>query len=198
MLTRMLALLALACGLAASDDRVPVNVYFESLCPYCQDFITTTFADAWDKVPEIMDVTFVPWGNARAQQLSDGSWDITCQHGEDECKYNKVDACALMQSTQSQGVNFILCMETSGQDTAGCAEKTGLSADDLQQCYDDPATINEMLRLRDVTDAVEPPIRGVPTITVNGSQDPEREIRDNLIAVVCREYKGADKPANCK
>ena len=63
----LLALSALSSPALAAD---PVTLYYESLCPYCRDFIVGSFSTAWEAVPEIMAVTFVPWGNARSGALA--------------------------------------------------------------------------------------------------------------------------------
>ena len=193
----LLLLLSALSPLAAAADPVTVTLYYESLCPYCQDFVAGSFLEAWEAVPEIMDVTFVPWGNERAYEQADGSVEFSCQHGEQECYFNLVHACALKQApSNTVGINFIVCMETSGQDTQACATQTGLDGAGLESCAVDPAMDSEMLRLRDITDAVDPAIRGVPTVEVNGSQHPQNEIIGDLLTVVCREYTGT-KPAGC-
>jgi interferon, gamma-inducible protein 30 len=84
----MRAFVLLAVFAAVAADAVPkvsVGLYVESLCPYCRRFITDTFAKTLDAagVKDVIDVAFVPWGNAK---LVDGN--VTCQHGADECVGN--------------------------------------------------------------------------------------------------------------
>jgi interferon, gamma-inducible protein 30 len=48
----------------ASTQKVAINLYYESLCPYCEDFITGTFKDAIN-TPDfntICDYNFFPYG----------------------------------------------------------------------------------------------------------------------------------------
>ena len=49
------------------------------------------------------------------------------------------------------------------------------------------------------TDALNPPKRGVPWVTINGkgSMKIEAEVQNNLLAVICKNYKGS-KPKFCK
>ena len=197
MLPTALLLLSVLASPAAAADPVAVTLYYESLCPYCRDFIVGSFSEAWEAVPEIMDVTFLPWGNERSYEQADGSVEFSCQHGEQECYLNVVHACALkMAPSNTVGINFIVCMESNGQDTLACAAQNGLDGAALESCAIDPAMDAEMLRLRDITDAAEPALRGVPTVEVNGSQHPQNEIINDLLTVVCREYQGT-KPAGC-
>lgn len=63
----ILLLLALAFVCADNDDRLSVNVYVESLCPGCQEFITTSLKKALNtpEIEKIVNVRVIPYGNAR-------------------------------------------------------------------------------------------------------------------------------------
>jgi interferon gamma-inducible protein 30 len=73
-------LLALAFVSADNDDRLTINVYVESLCPGCQEFMTTSLKKALNTpdIEKIANIRVVPYGNARQSQKSDGSWAFTC------------------------------------------------------------------------------------------------------------------------
>jgi protein-disulfide isomerase len=51
----------------AADDRVQIFLYFESLCPYCREFMTGSFKDAvyTQDFQKICDYQIFPYGNAR-------------------------------------------------------------------------------------------------------------------------------------
>jgi len=65
-----------------NDDKVKIDLYFESLCPGCRQFIQTSLKNASKATDfwKICDFNFFPYGNARKQQ-NGSSWSFTCQHG---------------------------------------------------------------------------------------------------------------------
>uniref|UniRef100_M1CJ66 Gamma-interferon-inducible lysosomal thiol reductase n=1 Tax=Solanum tuberosum TaxID=4113 RepID=M1CJ66_SOLTU len=75
-----------------SQDKVILSLYYESLCPYCADFIVNQLVKVLQTdLGSIVNLRLVPWGNT--QIAPNTSW--ICQHGTDECQLNTVEACAI-------------------------------------------------------------------------------------------------------
>lgn len=84
-----LILVLLGLIVLATSQKVKIDFYYESLCPYCQQFIEKSLKvaastkDFW----KICDFNLYPYGNARRVQ-NGSSWSFTCQHGVNECVGN--------------------------------------------------------------------------------------------------------------
>ena len=66
----------------ADDGKVVIDFYFESLCPYCQQFLAGGVKTALGTkdIWQISDLFLHPYGNAKSIQ-NGSSWSFTCQHG---------------------------------------------------------------------------------------------------------------------
>ena len=80
---------ALLVTTVAVADKVKIELYYESLCPYSEAIITGSFNTAFNTTGflDMAEVLLVPYGNAHEFPNGD-SWTYTCQHGENECLYN--------------------------------------------------------------------------------------------------------------
>merc|ERR1712238_442311 len=103
------------------DNKVQVELYYESQCPGCRQLITTSFAAAYhtEGFLDMAEITFIPYGNALETKKNedededddDATYSFECQHGETECVYNLIETCALHKIgcgvTQFQFINCI-------------------------------------------------------------------------------------------
>ncbi|XP_077214331.1 gamma-interferon-responsive lysosomal thiol protein-like isoform X2 [Tasmannia lanceolata] len=127
-------------GFSDSDSapKVSLGLYYETLCPYCSNFIVNFLAKIFKNgLLEIVDLNLVPYGNARI-----GSNEtIACQHGPYECLLNTVEACAIKVWPEvHQHFAFIYCVETlvierKYNDWESCFQKTGLGSQLLVDCF---------------------------------------------------------------
>jgi hypothetical protein len=76
LLLRLIPLVLLCLSPACAAGRVPVSVYYETLCPFCSAFVVNDLSRIFhDGVSSIADLRLVPFGNGRVS--ADGS--ISCQ-----------------------------------------------------------------------------------------------------------------------
>ena len=182
---------------------VSFTLYTESLCPDCTDFMEKQLCPAFKDVGSIMNLGFVPYGNAKEQQQGD-KWEFTCQHGPEECYGNLIQTCAIHYHPDSTVYfPFIYCVQSSSnlpsESAPICASKFGLSYDEIQSCVDGPLgnSLEHEMALK--TDALQPPHDHVPWVTLNGvhTDEIQSEAENNLIKLICETYQGTPKPPAC-
>lgn len=184
----------------AYPQKVSVEVYYEVLCPDSRYFVLHQLYPAWEKVSEIMDVHFKPYGKA-SYRKSPRDYTFECQHGPTECLGNMVHACGVKHVPDSKlQMKFIHCMIYDNYDplAAGqkCAEELELDWAPIRDC----ATSLEGKELHamhgDDTHSLRPKVSFIPTVLLNGAQDSQRSILKNFLLEVCRKIKG-EHPPNC-
>ncbi len=75
----------------AGNDRVNLSIYYETLCPDCRQFISTQVWNAYQSILDIVNITFVPYGNARELYRPETQlYQFYCQHGAEECYGNLI------------------------------------------------------------------------------------------------------------
>ena len=68
-----------------------VSLYYETLCNGCQSFVTTQLWKAYQTIRDIINITFVPYGNTKEKYHPiTHQYSFTCQHGTDECLGNLI------------------------------------------------------------------------------------------------------------
>ncbi len=76
---------------AERNDRVNLSIYYETLCPDCRQFITTQVWNAYQSILDIVNITFVPYGNANELYRPETKlYQYYCQHGAEECYGNLI------------------------------------------------------------------------------------------------------------
>ncbi|KAM3333456.1 hypothetical protein ACQJBY_028507 [Aegilops geniculata] len=123
---------------ACSARRVSVAVYYETLCPFCSRFVVNDLARIFQNgLSSNVDLRLVPFGNERVSP--DGS--MSCQHGEDECRLNAIEACVISAWPDAERhFPFIYCIEHLALTQKwgawqSCFHETGLPSQPVIDCY---------------------------------------------------------------
>jgi len=129
---------------------------------------------------------------------------ITCQHGEEECYGNRIEACAVHVSRNTTsgwmsrvGAQFIQCFLGTNkgrkESTLACATYAGIPYDNIMKCVNTSlgtALLSEAAV--ETNDYGTHP--GVPYILVNGVVLPDGA---SLVKAVCDQIQGT-KPRGCR
>ncbi|CAM8967599.1 unnamed protein product [Rhodiola kirilowii] len=183
----------------SSSGKVSLVLYYETLCPYCSNFIVNyldkLFAD--DELIEIVDLKLVPYGNAKIS--SNGT--IICQHGNWECVLNTIETCAIdVLPSLKEHFPFIYCVETlvyqhQYTEWTQCFDKLGVDPKPIMECYNNGRGTELELQYAAETGSLQPPHKYVPWVTVNG--EPLYDDYENFVAYICKAYKGSTAPNTC-
>ncbi|XP_046548878.1 gamma-interferon-inducible lysosomal thiol reductase-like [Haliotis rubra] len=185
----------------------PVNLvlYYETLCPYCKQFITDQLYPTHVKLDsDILNITVLPFGNAEEKQEGN-KWIFTCQHGRSECEGNLIATCALKTTSfnSTAYLPFLNCMEAAAHEHViwfavlkNCAVRNHVSEADIRSCMKSDAG-NELEHEMGVATKKEG-VEYVPWIVINGQHTnaTQQEAQDDLLKLICKTYTGP-KPQAC-
>ncbi|XP_015897417.1 gamma-interferon-responsive lysosomal thiol protein [Ziziphus jujuba] len=182
----------------AGSEPVTVSLYYETLCPYCADFIVNHLVKLFQNgLISIVNLRMLPWGNAWLNP--DGSF--VCQHGADECLLNTIEACTISTYPDvTRHFRFIYCVErltlqNRHNEWEKCFEMSNLGTEPID-CYNNGyGTVLENKFAKE-TSKLNPPHRFVPWVVVNNK--PLQEDFENFMAYICKAYKGNPKPEACR
>ncbi|CAN8324078.1 unnamed protein product [Cochlearia groenlandica] len=195
---KLLTLCFLACKLlfvfsdnhvVGKSNKVKLNLYYESLCPYCQNFIINGLFKIFDSdLYKIIDFKLVPFGNAKVS----ANRTVTCQHGEEECKLNAIEACAIRTWPDPKWhYKFIRCVEMDTKNWNSCTLEDPRSEKSMNDCYNGNLSYFMyclILGYAKQTLNLNPKKTYVPWVTLNGK--PLYESYEDFVPQVCNAYKG--------
>nr|XP_011466176.1 PREDICTED: gamma-interferon-inducible lysosomal thiol reductase-like isoform X1 [Fragaria vesca subsp. vesca] len=178
-------------------ENVSVTLYYETLCPYCADFIVNHLAKIFDNgLISVVTLRMVPWGNAWLN--SDGSF--ACQHGTDECLLNTIEACTItIYPNVNRHFRFIQCVErltlqNKHNKWADCFEMSKLGTVPID-CYNSGYGNQIETKYAKETIQLNPPHKFVPWLVINNK--PLAENYDKFMTYICQAYKGKS-PEACR
>ncbi|KAI5392097.1 hypothetical protein KIW84_076766 [Lathyrus oleraceus] len=182
---------------SSSSNKVTMSIYYESLCPYCADFIVNHLVKLFQtNLISIVNLRLIPWGNAWI--APDGTFD--CQHGNDECFLNTIEACTIkIYPDAGQHFRFIHCLErltleNRHKEWFNCFQMTGLTTMPID-CYKNGNGKSIEQKFAKETADLNPPHNFVPWVVINNQALKEDYL--NFVAYICKAYKGNLKPDAC-
>lgn len=176
------------------EKKVTMSFYYETLCPYCADFIVNHLVKLFQTdLISIVNLRMVPWGNAGI--APNGTFD--CQHGKDECFLNTIEACTIaIYPDVAKHFRFIECIERLTlqdryREWSNCFQTTSII-----DCYNSGNGNSIEQKYAKETDKLNPPHTFVPWVVVNDHA--LQEDFENFVTYICKAYKGKLKPNACK
>jgi interferon, gamma-inducible protein 30 len=201
-----------------------ISVYYEALCPDSKGFIVKQLMPAYQKIPNLIDIEFFPYGKATTHDLPDGkkacvpdidnmikalillvgSLKFDCQHGEVECEANIIHCCAIeaIHDLETK-LNVVACMIQDNSNPkeafARCSKSQSIDVETIQKCYSSLHG-KELLRLAgEATNSLRPRVSFIPTITLDGDQRRQATILRDLMGEICKVLEnGGIMPKACE
>ncbi|XP_059297721.1 gamma-interferon-responsive lysosomal thiol protein-like [Lycium ferocissimum] len=180
------------------DKKVSLALYYESLCPYCSNFIVNYLPKIFKNgIIDIVDLKLVPWGNTKLKANN----TFKCQHGPVECFLDTVEACAIdAWPDLNDHFPFIYCVESlvyhkNYTHWETCFEKLNLKAKVIKDCVLGGRGKELELSYAAETNALQPPHKYVPWVVVDGQ--PLYDDYTDFISFICKAYKGTAPVPGC-
>ncbi|XP_049768921.1 gamma-interferon-inducible lysosomal thiol reductase-like [Schistocerca cancellata] len=181
-----------------ADNTATVGVYYETLSLPCKGFFIDQLLPAYRQAPDRITVTLVPFGKTVVN--STDPLTFICEHGEKECEGLKIHSCAVaLVHDQTSLLNLTECTIRNQTDPEAiltdCATNLGIELSPIADCAKS-TNGSQLLKVNgDKTEGLNPGVKNLPTITLNGRQNDESQLRTNLWNEICKVLQ--PKPLTC-
>jgi len=206
----------------ATPPRAKLEIHYETLCPYCSSLIGESLRSIWqdEEFQERIDIAMFPAGNVMAvpvSQVSEGykffhgeihdrrlDYIFQCQHGEQECLGNMIQACIMkVESKPSDHLPFLFCME-AGAATGDsiekvafeCMQETHVDVEEVLNCTQTKAANDMMFLISNYSNSLSPQRTYVPWVTIDGEHFEDADAGD-LLGPLCKTLS-PPLPSACK
>jgi interferon gamma-inducible protein 30 len=153
----------------AVKEVINLDVYYEALCPDSKNFIVRQVGPTYEKLHEIIDLNFIPYGKASTKKTADG-YEFDCQHGPPECNANKFHACAVKQLDTKISVPLVVCLMEHNYDTKSgltkCAKKLGISSSEIDSCAEGNEGNHLLYLFGELTHDLSPAVYFITTVEI--------------------------------
>jgi interferon gamma-inducible protein 30 len=192
---------------ANATKKVKIELYYETRCPDCIEFINMSLAPLWRNADlrKHYDIKMNPFGNAQSVPVSEISegykfWNPEstgsgfemveiCQHGTDECFGNLIQACAITDEPAEKHMELAFCMASVPnwgieKSSYECMQKLKIDTQKNRNCVKS-ARGNKILTDMGKETKKVPGRLGTPWVMINGQNlknpgDLLRSICDNV------------------
>jgi len=173
-------------------EAISLDVYYEALCPDSKNFIVRQVGPTFEKLSEIIDLNFIPYGKASSKKTANG-YEFDCQHGPPECHANKFHACAVKQLETKISVPLVVCLMENNFDTKNglikCAKRLGISSSEIDACAEGNEGNHLLYLFGEMTHDLNPAVYFIPTVEMEKSQNRFKNSLRDLHGQICEEYE---------
>mmetsp|Transcript_31297 Transcript_31297/g.89815 ORF Transcript_31297/g.89815 Transcript_31297/m.89815 type:complete len:275 (-) Transcript_31297:118-942(-) len=197
---------------------VHLDVFYESMCPYCHKFFNETLRFFWqdDEIRPLVDLDLHPAGNLQAipmasvskgylfwhPEKTNHSYVYLCQHGESECLGNLIHMCAkkvLVDPDKYMPLYFCMAAQPESvpeKSSYGCMEELSIEPEPIRDCVQSPTANEEMFAVIQADVGLDPPRKYVPWVVLNGKHLEIQDGKADLRTAICSAL-GENAPESC-
>lgn len=197
---RIIVLVILNQTIKCPKGPLIIDIYYETLCPYCANFISNQFNIYYNYAQlKLAIINFHPYGFVKKKYDAETKqYAFNCHHGEKECYGNQISNCIIHILGRIQSYKYLICLESLSDkfnnDFKLTAEHCLDNDNNLKQlifgCMENgegnKLMLNESLN-------VPKKMNYVPWIEVNGKYSAaiEESLRRDLLSFIC-EYNSIE------
>ncbi|XP_012280721.1 GILT-like protein C02D5.2 isoform X2 [Orussus abietinus] len=174
-------------------QKVSVTVYYEALCPDSKSFVVKQLIPTYNAIPDNIQIELIPYGKAKTFKKGD-NYQFMCQHGRIECDANIVHACAIdVIKVPFVQLSYVSCMLKHNiqplSTMKACAKTMQVDYEPILNCYRSSRGTELLAMYGEMTEALDPKMSFVPTITLDKKVDNQPAILKNLLQQVCQRIQ---------
>lgn len=97
--------------LSTNSAPVKIDIYTESLCPFCYRFLVNSFTQFFlnQDRDNLAIVNFYTFGNSNRVVDNNNNISFTCQHGPSECYGNVIQSCGKNYLSRDNFYRLMIC-----------------------------------------------------------------------------------------
>ncbi|KAL0851237.1 hypothetical protein ABMA28_007081 [Loxostege sticticalis] len=175
-------------------SKPTLHLYYETLCSGCIILDSTQFKKVVSLLHQYVDIHTYPYGGARTRKHSDGTVEVTCQHGPKECYGNKLHACALdIIANATEALLFNACMmplKSNDESADKCGQEMNIEVDSIKKCANSKKGLDLLVHYGEESKKIV--FHYVPYVLLNG-----KEWRgQDLFSDTCGAFQNPPKPCH--
>ncbi|XP_050082395.1 GILT-like protein 2 [Anopheles aquasalis] len=154
-----------AATVSNETSKLPITIYYETLCSDSMVFITHQLYPSWLRREKEMKLRLVPFGKSWIDERNNDSPVYHCQHGPRECELNILHGCILEKLPFNKAFPVVAClMKNFRTSFEKCIESHADKKEAINSCSKGQLGGILYKDFANQTDSVHRPLPFVPTI----------------------------------
>lgn len=164
----------------AENEPINLTLFYETLCPDTRKFVLEELVPTYrSALQSHINLELVPFGNAKFHTDDNGQRKVECQHGEEECYGNRLQACYIVKYSPniSRSLDYVNCMfekedwKSTHNTSVKCATELSINWNNIEQCTNSAEGERLIEIFGNQTLNLDPKVTWIPWLTINNQHD---------------------------